>query len=309
MNELTLSVVIITYNQEKFIGKTLNSIISQNHNYSYEIVIGDDCSKDKTQEIIEDYCKRYPGIIKPEYNKANKGIIKNYFDTITRCKGKYIMDVAGDDWFLQGKIKKQIDFLERNPDVGMCYGYAEQYFEKSKKIGKKKIGGNTNTFDSLIIRNEIPAPTMCVRNSLFKKYFLEENPLKQEWLMEDYPMWLWFSLNSRIEMIKEDFAVYRVQEESASHSKNIEKLLLMEKSANDVRNYFIKKYNKGTPVEFDINKQRAFYYASNFGNSKKEISNELSKSNNLTRKEKVLKRIWSCNLTLFLYRLKYLLKK
>ena len=122
MQDIMFSVAIITYNQEKYISQTLDSILNQQHDYKYEIVIGEDCSTDKTKQIIEEYVAKYPEIIKPLYNNPNKGLINNYFNVINHCQGKYIMECAGDDYWLPGKVKSQIEFMENNLDVGMCYG-------------------------------------------------------------------------------------------------------------------------------------------------------------------------------------------
>ena len=63
INGLMFSVAVITYNQEKYIAQTLDSIINQRHNYSYEIVVGDDCSSDGTREIVRQYAEKYPEIV------------------------------------------------------------------------------------------------------------------------------------------------------------------------------------------------------------------------------------------------------
>ena len=77
MNTPLLSIAIITYNQEKYISQTLDSVLQQEHEYSYEIVIGEDCSFDGTRKIIEDYVEKYPDIIKSLYHNPNKGLIAN----------------------------------------------------------------------------------------------------------------------------------------------------------------------------------------------------------------------------------------
>ena len=137
MNDLMFSILVITYNQEKYIAKTLDSILSQEHDYKYEIVIGEDCSSDGTRAIIEAYANKYPLIIKPIYNNPNLGLIKNYFNTLAQCTGKYIMECAGDDWWLPGKVSFQIDYMEKHPDVGMCYGRAKRFIESKRKYLRK----------------------------------------------------------------------------------------------------------------------------------------------------------------------------
>ena len=82
MNKL-LSVLIITYNQEDYIAQTLDSIISQIHEYDYEIIIGDDHSSDRTSIICKEYAEKYPDTIKYIYNDPNLGVIKNYYNGIT----------------------------------------------------------------------------------------------------------------------------------------------------------------------------------------------------------------------------------
>ncbi len=111
MNNIMFSVCVITYNQEQYIVQTLDSIMNQKHNYSYEIVIGEDCSTDNTKKVLLDYVEKYPGIIKPIFNNPNKGLLKNYYNTLSNCKGKYIMECAGDDYWLPGKVEKQIAFI------------------------------------------------------------------------------------------------------------------------------------------------------------------------------------------------------
>ena len=133
MNTPLLSIAIITYNQEKYISQTLDSVLQQEHEYSYEIVIGEDCSSDGTRKIIEDYVEKYPDIIKPLYNIPNKGLIANYFNVLNHCSGKYIMECAGDDYWLPGKVQYQIDYMEKHPDIGMCYSKAKIFDEQNSK--------------------------------------------------------------------------------------------------------------------------------------------------------------------------------
>ena len=135
MDNPLVSIAIITYNQEEYIKFTLDSILQQQHNYSFEIVIGDDCSKDKTREILQSYKDQYPEIIKLIFNENNLGIIKNYFNVLANCSGKYIMECAGDDYWLPGKIQNQISLMETNPNVGICYS---NVMTKNENTGKNK---------------------------------------------------------------------------------------------------------------------------------------------------------------------------
>lgn len=248
-----ISVAIITYNQGKFISQTLESILSQKHSCTYEIVIGDDCSTDRNREVIESYREKYPEIIKPIYNQNNLGLIKNYFNVMAHCRGKYIMQCAGDDWWLPEKLLIQVDFMETHPDIGMCYGKVRKYIESRKRYGRL-FGEKGESFESLLDGNTIPAVTACFRRDLLEKYLEDIKPLGKDWLMEDYPLWLWFSHESKIHFINKVLAIYRILDESASHSMDIEKTLLITKSYIDIKNFFHRKYLNSNKDFFSFNK-------------------------------------------------------
>lgn len=249
MSNLQLSVCIITYNQEKYLPQALDSILNQEHNYSYEIIVGEDCSTDNTRKVLEDYATKYPDIIKPIYNNHNLGLLKNYYNVLSHCNGKYIMECAGDDYWLPGKVQKQISFMEQNNYVGLCYGKKIDYIQNCNKKIKTSCKGFTE-YSDLIQYNSIPAASVCIRNELLKKYINEVRPLDKDWKMEDYPMWLWFSMNSKIVYMDNRFIVYRVLENSISHQIDIEKQLSYQKSVINIRNYYLEK-NKQPIIPID----------------------------------------------------------
>ena len=112
-----VSVGMLTYNHEKYISRALDSILMQEVNFNYEIVIADDCSTDKTRDIILNYKKRYPDIIRPIFNEKNIGSQNNANLIRTACVGKYRATLEGDDyWITATKLQKQVDFLEKNPE-------------------------------------------------------------------------------------------------------------------------------------------------------------------------------------------------
>ncbi|MBQ8777112.1 MAG: glycosyltransferase [Treponema sp.] len=247
MQEITFSVAVITYNQEEYISQTLDSILNQQHDYKYEIVVGEDCSTDNTKKIIEEYVEKYPEIIKPLYNNPNKGLIKNYFNVINHCQGKYIMECAGDDYWLPGKVAKQIEFMENNPTVGMCYGRAKYFDIYAKKYLKQTFGKKNETFMTMIQDNTVPALTVCIRTTVLNQYMQDIDPIKMNWLMEDYPTWIWISRNSKIRFLNSIFGVYRIGQDSISLGKSIEKKIEFNKNYHNIKTYFAKLYSVKVP--------------------------------------------------------------
>lgn len=237
-NTLMFSVVVLTYNQEQFLKQTIDSIIQQRHNYRYELIISDDCSSDNSQRIIAEYYEKYPEIIVPVYNRSNQGLIRNYFNTLSKCKGKYIMECGGDDYWLPHKVEMQIEFMETHPEKGLVCSYAQCYNQRLGKIVRTRMGSPRISEDELILENHVAALTVCYRRELLIRYIREIRPEEKKWQAEDYPMWLWFSQNSDIGFLNKDLAVYRMLENTISHPTNLGDRMKFEKSMYHIAVYF-----------------------------------------------------------------------
>lgn len=113
-----LSIAVATYNHEHCLPNALRSIFEQIHDYSFEVIVSDDCSTDSTREIILEYQQKYPGIVKPHFQEKNVGVSRNGLQMIRMCRGEYIATLDGDDyWTDAAKLKTQVSFLDRRPDV------------------------------------------------------------------------------------------------------------------------------------------------------------------------------------------------
>lgn len=131
-SEIKVSVIVLTYNHEKFIRKTLDSILSQQVNFTFEVIVGDDASPDSTADIIREYHAKYPDIIVPMLHEKNLGGFgkANTLAALAIAKGKYIAPMDGDDyWTSDQKLQKLADFLDQNPDFVACFHNAEIIFD------------------------------------------------------------------------------------------------------------------------------------------------------------------------------------
>ncbi|MDA1381025.1 glycosyltransferase [Plesiomonas shigelloides] len=120
-SEIKVSVCVVTYNQEKYIAECLQSLVDQVTNFPFEIIVGEDCSTDKTREIVLEFQNKYPDIIKPLLHEQNVGASKNYLMTHAKACGKYIAHMDADDYALPGKLQAQADFLDKNPKCNMVF--------------------------------------------------------------------------------------------------------------------------------------------------------------------------------------------
>ena len=109
MKNITVSVICANYNQGDWIIDALESFLNQKTNFDFEILVIDDCSTDKSRQIIKDYASKYPNKIKAYYNAKNLGITRTWIKVCKNAKGRYIARCDGDDfWIDDKKLQKQV---------------------------------------------------------------------------------------------------------------------------------------------------------------------------------------------------------
>lgn len=111
-----VSICVVTYNQMKYIGKCLQSIVDQIVDFNFEVIIGDDCSTDGTREILQKFADKYPKILKVIFHEKNIGAVQNYIVVHQKAIGEYVSHIDGDDWCEPNKIASQCLFLDVNLD-------------------------------------------------------------------------------------------------------------------------------------------------------------------------------------------------
>ena len=228
-NTIKLSVVIITHNHEKFIGKAIEGILIQKVNFGYDIIICDDASEDKTQEIIRDYQLKNPAIIKTFFSPQNKGPMVMAGKAYEMASGLYLAWLDGDDYWINGeKLQYQVDFLDGNPSYSGCFHDATiisncNIASKSNDLRyhhqwKYYSQFNHYTSDfypwSLLERNLIPTASLVCRKEnlqpdVFEKY--AEVKLSINWLFH-----LMIIKDSKFRFINELWSVYNDHAEGIS---------------------------------------------------------------------------------------------
>lgn len=124
MSEPLLSIIVPTYNHENYIEQCINSILMQEVDFEYEVLIGEDCSPDGTRDVLKRLEPNLPECFHIFYRKKNMGMWKNNNadDLRDRARGKYIITIEGDDfWIEPTKLQKQVEFLENNSDYVAVY--------------------------------------------------------------------------------------------------------------------------------------------------------------------------------------------
>ena len=119
-----VSVYCMTYNHENYIRDCLDGFLMQKTTFPFEVIVHDDASTDRTQEIIREYAEKYPDIIRPIYQKENQRRLKVSAITtyvFPEVRGKYVAICEGDDyWTDEEKLQKQIEIMDAHPECHFC---------------------------------------------------------------------------------------------------------------------------------------------------------------------------------------------
>lgn len=202
-----VSVCVITYNQEKYISQCLQSILDQESEFDFEVVVGDDCSSDGTPEIVKEFARKYPKIIKPIFQTENTGGTKNYLDVHAAACGKYIAHVDGDDYALPEKLKKQVAVLDSNPDVSMVVHGSNILDEKTNKFilpVTRFYGHRIETVEFLLLN----LPYFAHSSKMYRRDTKEDFVFKGEELIDCY-FHIFHASKGSIYLIPEELIVYR----------------------------------------------------------------------------------------------------
>lgn len=247
-----VSVACATYNQKAYIRQCIEGFLIQKTDFPFEILIHDDASTDGTADVVREYEAKYPDKIKPIYqteNQYSKGVKISPTYQYPRARGKYIALCEGDDYWTDPlKLQKQVDFLEAHPEYGMCYTQCVSYRQNTGKFDRTPWGGPNESLESLLRMNTVPTLTVMFRADLLRAYVAEIRPHERDWLMGDYPMWLYFAGNSKIKFLNSTTGVYRVLSDSASHASAWQQRIRFIDSTWDIQRFYIERY--GIPAEF-----------------------------------------------------------
>lgn len=237
----------ITYNHAPYLAQCLEGFVMQKTNFPFVALVHDDASPDGTAEVLREYTEKYPDIIKPICDPTNRycdkslDLIMN--EWINAYEPKYIAFCEGDDYWIDPfKLQKQVDILSSNPNIGVCYSRAKIFHQNMGIFDNNIGGGDFRGFKSQLLTEPIMTLTTMFRKDLYSKYYQEIKPNMRNWLMGDTPMWLWFSIKSKIAFIEDITSVYRVLDNSASHSTDYYKQKKFNKSLLDIRLFFINNY-------------------------------------------------------------------
>lgn len=261
-----------TFNHAPYIVDTMEGFCMQQTKFPYVCTIIDDASTDGEQEVIRNYLQKH-------FDLEDKSFVRNeetddysytlarhrtnhncYFAIyflkynhyiIRKIKDPYIKELKlpikyhafceGDDYWIDSKkLQKQVVFLDTHLEYGMIYTKVKSYDQSNKSF--EDDWGRSFTLEDLVTKNSpIPTLSVCFKRDIYNK-FSQERMSYPHWQLGDVPTWLYFFKFSKIFFLKEVTGVYRILDESASHSKNFEKRTSFINSAFNCRAYMAERY-------------------------------------------------------------------
>lgn len=268
MGELiTVSVAVITYNQQSTIAQALDSILCQKGDFGLEVVIGEDCSGDNTWNICDEYQKRYPDKVRLLPNEKNLGIMANFARTVQACTGDYLAILAGDDyWCDDRKFQKQLQFMQEHPEFGVVCTSGYRLMVRSGKLleGLAPLNpvpdGDIRNYYHDRYGGVYAMPlTLFIRRDLMQ-YVDWDAYIRMKFPVEDYPMQSVLAHHTRFGYIPDKTVVYRVHQESATFvSYDHPRYLSYHRGLVDIRRYLNGLYPEDVPFSEEWAADYVFY--------------------------------------------------
>lgn len=211
-----VSVCVVTYNQERYIGECLQSLVDQKTSFRFEVVVGDDGSKDGTRNIVMQFAKRYPHLVTALLQPENLGPTKNYLTVHAAARGDYVAQMDGDDYALPGKLQAQADLLDRHPEVSFST-HAVGIVESDKLLGANSRLPEYGGIDDLLRHGTyFVASSVMYRRSLEENYDRFRQPGSPE--LVDFQIHLERAAKGAIHLDRRIFGYYRIHPQGMSRS-------------------------------------------------------------------------------------------
>ena len=196
-----VSILMAVYNGEKYLREAIESMLNQTYT-NFEFLIINDGSTDKTEEIILSYKDERIRYVK---NEQNLKLIASLNKGLDLAIGKYIARMDADDISLPERLEKQVEYLEKNPQIGVLGSWVEIIGKEEPMIIQHKTNFNDIRVE-LLFHNYLCHPSVIINNLLIKKHNLKYPNFLHA---EDYGLWIQVAKYGKIEILPEILLNYR----------------------------------------------------------------------------------------------------
>ncbi len=234
MCRLDVSIVIPAYNAEAFLPMALTSALLQ-EGVSFEILVVDDGSKDRTADIVRESSSRNPDsvFLLQHLNGENRGVSQSRLLGISQARGEYVAFLDADDCFLPGKLRQQVNFLNSNPDVILSHTSARLLNDdvgKFRQISANKIGfnpfGESGVYNLLEQDYRLKRCPICNSSVLVRRKPLQHafKAIPQAYQCEDWLTWCLLAQRGNFYYLDEPLVEYRIHANSFTEQNSRDQL-------------------------------------------------------------------------------------
>ena len=260
-----VSIQMITYNHAPWIRRAVESVLSQKTDFPFELVIGEDCSTDGTREIVFDYQRRFPDVVRVITSARNVGMHQNAVRTQLACRGAFLAFCEGDDfWHDSTKLQTQVEFLVKGPDYGMAHCNFDTYENEETRLRRDVLScplplQDDNAYVEVLLRKRrIMTLTVCVRRELLDKVVNEQPECTDSrWPMGDTQRWLEICRLTKVKYFPKSMATHSFLSESASQSRDPAKAFRFSEKAGELILHYLKKYPIDSKLENQVRRRVA----------------------------------------------------
>lgn len=250
--EPLVSVYMLAYRHERFIAEAIEGVVSQQCDFPFELIIGEDCSPDRTRQIVFDYQRRYPHLIRILTSERNVGAYANGRRCQLATRGRFVAICEGDDyWHNPNKLQMQVDMMSADPEIMVSHTDFDRLTRFRRWQSKHKNHptpwlAKGDAYEALLHEWSVMTATTMFRKELLTA-FIGSKFDEPSWPFGDYNKLLFASVNGRIGYIAASTATYRKARGSAGNQDNSAHLR-MKLAGHDCAERFLEDY----PVEPDV---------------------------------------------------------
>jgi glycosyltransferase involved in cell wall biosynthesis len=243
VDEVKVSVCMVTYNHERYIAQAISSVLEQQTSFPIEVIVGEDCSTDGTRQIVEEFAAANPSLIQLRLAERNQGGKLNFTGTLGQARGEYVVILEGDDYFTDPlKLQRQVEALDSRPDWAICFHPARCHYE-GDLLGPAFTPENWDRGEATIIdlfeRNFIPTS-----GAMFRRRLTGALP---PWFMEidagDWALHILNAAHGNIGFLPEPMSAYRIHSAGFWSGRSVEqRVVSIFKLLTAVDHHFQGKY-------------------------------------------------------------------
>lgn len=252
MSRKLISVIIPSYNRADTVGQTIDSIISQVVDADVEVVVGDDCSTDNVREVLEQYQKKYPDVIRLFFREQNMGLGANWAQCVKDCRGDYICNCDNDDyWHNPQKLQLQLDYMESHPSCNICITDHRTHNRATGKVRECKAnlkqGGDVQQYmwNSWNFCNA----TIMYRADFMKTHLDLDEFIRRRLSLQDWPALVILTAYTDVDVLPVSTATFCIETVSITRPDSVEHLAKRYRDDKEVYRYLCELFPDKFPYD------------------------------------------------------------